>query len=151
MSKLNSTDLQFLKTATRRQIAASGGVESAARVSRVGKSKLSEYQNQAIVDCFIPADVAAELERDSGVNEITQAMAQIQGGYFIKITDDPDHPLFSALLAEIGKDVGQLFSDAAQVLGKVAGDNQRVRVLNDLRKAISVMAAAIGALEDAQP
>lgn len=74
---LCSDDLAALKTATRRLIRAAGGVESAASVSRVQKSSLSDYQNPALPDHFMPIDIVLELERDTGTHPVTQALARL--------------------------------------------------------------------------
>ncbi len=139
----------ILKRATRRQIEASGGVEAAQEATRVNKASLGHYQNPLMPDLFMPIDVAVDLTKDSGQIFILQALAQLAGGVFIRTAHDAAHPAFSAQLAELGRDVGLVFEDAAKLMA-ATGQKQEALIddaLAALRETLSATAAAIGALE----
>ena len=139
----------ILKRATRRQIEASGGVEAAQGATRVSKASLGHYQNPLMTDLFMPADVVIDLTLDSGQVHMLQEMAQLAGGVFIRAAHDANHPQFSDQLAELGKDVGLVFQDAAQLIS--ASGKGKIEIIDDtlaaLRETLSAAAAAIGALE----
>jgi len=144
--RLSTDNIAILKTATRRLVRAAGGVESAASATRVGKSILSDYQNPALTDHFMPIDVAAELEGDTGTDHVTQAMCRLAGGYFVRnkagnIVD------FSAHMPELGKSIGEVWSQTAVALadGKIS-DSERHDLINRLDDSIAVMISARNAL-----
>lgn len=77
------------KRATREMIAGAGGVEAAAPFCRVGKSKLSENQNEACEDSFVALDVVLDLEplarSRPGWPHVTRFLCQQVGGAFVPL------------------------------------------------------------------
>ncbi len=138
-----------LKTAIRRLIAECGGVESAARVSRVNKTVLSDYQNPEKPDCMMPVDVAADLERDCGNSHVSSALARLAGGYFVKPKSGRDIASIAAALPRIGKETGDVFARAAKALadGKI-NDRERNQIHNDIEEAIAAFIVMQAQLED---
>lgn len=74
--QLPKDDYLVLKTHTRRLIKRAGGLDLAAELTRVCKSVLSDYQNPAKLDCFMPADVIADLESFIGQSLVSQTLAE---------------------------------------------------------------------------
>jgi len=66
-----------IKAATKRLIEACGGVEGAAVSTRVEKSSLSLYQRVDRPDCFMPADVVADLEHFAGEPVVSSVLASL--------------------------------------------------------------------------
>lgn len=78
MRTLPSVSYAAIKAASRRLVEQAGGVESAATVTRVGKSSLGNY-GDVKNDHFIPADAIADLERDIGQPIVTRELARLAG------------------------------------------------------------------------
>lgn len=73
-----------LKTATKASIAACGGLDAAATITRVGKTALSEYQNRNSAS-VVPVDIAADLDLCAEQPLILAALAQMQGYQIIAL------------------------------------------------------------------
>src|SRR5690349_15032228 len=69
-----------LKTATAQLFAEFGegvrGQTNAAKATRVGQQRLSDYANRNEERDFIPADVAHDLEKASGTRHVTEYLAE---------------------------------------------------------------------------
>ena len=65
-----------LKALTRRLVKIAGGVEHAAKLTRVGKSELSDYGNPNSPK-FMPADIIADLESEVGEGILTAGLARL--------------------------------------------------------------------------
>lgn len=146
--QLKQDDYALLKTATRRLIAAAGGVESAATVTRVNKSALSEYQNPQSVTHFMPVDVAADLEADTGVHFVTEALVRMAGGYMVGLTAVKSRTLFGRQLAKIGREIGHVFDRSCSALedGKIT-DAEARKLTAEIDDAIRALAQARAILE----
>lgn len=94
----------------------SGGVESAARVTRVGTSALYQMQSVNEIGHFPPVDVIADLEQKSGVPVLTKMLAEIGGYSLIPVRPFSARGSFSVALAHLGKEVSEIFSEAAIAL-----------------------------------
>lgn len=86
-----------LKAKTRALVRAAGGVESAASVSRVAKSRMSDGGNPGQPDYFLPLDAVLDLELDTGQPVVTTALAQMQGYYLERIDAAPPPPTINLL------------------------------------------------------
>lgn len=82
MRSLNREQYLLVKAATRTLIKNCGGLESAATMTRVGTSSLSDYCSVEKEDVFIPLDVALDLQIESGTFPLTEALAALSGGSF---------------------------------------------------------------------
>ncbi len=87
--RLGEADYRRLKLATRRQIAACGGLEAAAAGTRVGKSELGNYQSLHRPGRYIPIDIAADLTACSRALDIAEALAAIAGAWVVPVADTP--------------------------------------------------------------
>lgn len=143
---LSNDSIDLLKTATRRLIRAAGGVESAAMATRVGKSALSDYQNPAMVDHFMPIDVVVDLERDTGADHVTQALCRVAGGFFVQADAGSRGPVVIGLtehLPGIGRSVGDVLAETAKALadGKISA-LERADLIKQIDKSIDYLLAA---------
>jgi hypothetical protein len=150
MFSKTGTDIGLLKTAARRLIQECGGIEGAATASRVAKSQLARYQDPDDVACFMPFDVAADLERACGQPFVTRAMAMAAGGCFIrpargvaavKASD------LAAQLAKFGSEVGDVFSAAPGVLAPGVKAEQCAKLKRECEDAIAVLLTMRDALD----
>lgn len=151
--RLSKDDIAFLKTATRRLIRAAGGIESAAIVTRVGKSALSFYQNPEMPDHFMPIDVAVDLESDTGAFHVTQALCRLSGGTLHRESGRGGREAedFSAHLPGIGAHIGQVYSEAARAMADGALSEAECRsLIARLEDSIGALVHARNALETAQ-
>lgn len=149
MSKFGNEKYSLLKTATRRLIDACGGVEAAALISRVGKTSMSDYQNIDKPDCFMPADVAADLERACGQALLTATLVRWNGGYFVKPKAEYGTARdFAARLPEMGKEYGEVMERTAFALsdGKMSSQD-RLQLKKEIEESIAAHIAALEELE----
>lgn len=130
--QFSPAEYNSLKTATKLVVADLGGGDAAATCTRVGKSQLSDYGNVSS-DKFIPVDVVLDLERVGGVPHITAALARAQGYLLVPGSTPRARSELAVLMAEIGRDVGELFGTAALALshGKLT-DAERQELLREL-------------------
>lgn len=152
-ARLSNDNIAFLKTATRRLIRAAGGVESAAMVTRVGKSALSDYQNPELPDHFMPIDVAVELEGDTGAFHVTQALCRLGGGTLHRESGRGGRETedFTAHLPGIGDSIGQVYREAALAMADGAmTEAERRSLIARLEDSIAALVHARNALETAQ-
>ena len=105
-----------IKTATKRVLADLGGADAAEPCTRVRRSQLFDYGNVFVPEKFVPADVIMDLEKVGGAPHITAALARAQGYMLVMIETPPHGGALAALLAEIGRDVGELFATATTAL-----------------------------------
>lgn len=99
-----------IKAATLRSVRAAGGVEAAAGFVRVGKTQLANYYNPNETECFVPVDVAMQLDDLAGYPHITEALSAAATPMMRK-SHDP-HVLLAVLL----KEAGELGSAVSQAL-----------------------------------
>jgi hypothetical protein len=107
-------DRSRLKAATGRQIAAAGGLEAAARRTRVGKSELSTYQSVNHPDRFMPIDVVADLMGAGSPREILEALADLAGCVVVPLDASPAG--LDQDIATVGEDVALVFRDYADLV-----------------------------------
>jgi uncharacterized SAM-dependent methyltransferase len=113
---LNQQDYISLKAATRKVIKQCGGLEMAARETRVGVPTLSDYQNTGNMECFIPVDVLADLMSASESTTVLDVLAIQLGCIMVRIPDLKGQPILSAQLARILKETGDVLAGAGQAL-----------------------------------
>lgn len=141
MKNLLDSESVYLKTAARRQIAASGGAGSASLASRVNQQSMSNYQNQDRPECHMPVDVAVGLMRDSGEAHMLEALCRLMGGYFVPRAETFNPVRFHDLLSRIGKEIGDVFSASPSVF-HAARDEHRVRLVAEIDEAVAALLAA---------
>lgn len=109
MRQLTPSEMS-IKAATMRSIVASGGLEAAAMFVRVGKTQLANYYSPNETECFVPADVAMQLDGLAGYPHILESM-QAASTHPNRKPHDP-HVLLAVLL----KEAGELGSAVSQAL-----------------------------------
>lgn len=142
----------LLKNATRRLIKTAGGVEGAAYVTRVGKTVLSDYQSLDRPSHFMPIDVAADLEADTGKPIVTQALAQIAGGVFIALPRTVNNqPMLAAHLAKIMRKTGKIIEISGDALadGKLCG-KERDDIRAQIIEAMAALSSTYSFLESGE-
>lgn len=151
---LREADYLALKGATRRLVAACGGVESAAAVTRCGFQLLSKYgRPQEAV--FAAIDVVADLEADAGAPEVTRVLAALSRHVLVPLPHaEGGQGRWYRHISEIAQEVG----DVVQGLGKALEDDgavscaesRRLKLREQVSEAVSKLAAldqALAALE----
>lgn len=140
-----------LKSATRRLVAASGGLEALAAdpAMRVGRASLSNYQNPD-QPAFAPLDVIADLEAAGACSYGTEALCRLAGGVFLPILSGPGRGL-NADVAALAKEIAEVFGAHAAALadGRVSCREMQamLRQLDEaLAAAAQVRATVIGRL-----
>lgn len=104
-----------LKSATRRQIRAAGGVEAAASVTRVGKTELSNYQSEHS-GRYIPVDVFADLMIATGSVELLETVASL-ANYTVFPNDSTGRDLTGDIVT-LAENAATLFHDFARECAK---------------------------------
>lgn len=154
--RLGDADYRRLKLATRRQIAACGGLEAAAAGTRVGKSELGNYQSLHRPGRYIPIDIAADLTACSRALDIAEALAAIAGAGVVPVAAAPGE--LKGEIIEFAEHAAATFRDYAlldrtarpgrELLERLDGDLQKViRVAMQARENVKHrMAPAAGAV-----
>lgn len=106
-----------LKAATRRLVETAGGLMLAAEVTRVGKTKLSDYGNQNLDEIFAAADVIADLEAAAGAPLVTRELARIAGHALIALPGASGDEGWIARLGGVSKETGAVIGRLAEALG----------------------------------
>ncbi|WP_139839845.1 hypothetical protein [Oceanibacterium hippocampi] len=144
-----------LKAAMRRLVRLCGGLESAAMVTRVGKTELGRYQNpnEAL---FAPADVIADLEADAGEAPVTRALARMAGLCVFQLPPADSDPTFVAHLGATAKECGEAISRTAEAIGECGTitaarirDMELHREIAEAHEALAALDAALTAVETA--
>ncbi|WP_430436831.1 hypothetical protein [Oceanibaculum nanhaiense] len=134
---LDDTAYRGLKTATRRLVDATGGIDPAAASTRVGRATMAQYYSPADRDeaVFVPLDVIADLERVTGEPLVTRQLARLSGFDLVPA----EAPLPATDTATAGNPVQDSLLLGASLSVRV-GEYQQV----------AIAAAADGKLSDAE-
>jgi len=138
-----------LKAATRRLVKEAGGVESAASVTRVGKSNLSDYGASQNPITFGPIDVIADLESDTGAAYVTRALAQLAGCVLLPVEVRAGDLDWARRLAAIGKEASDVFARVQEAIA-TNGDIDAVEavdIITEVDEALAAFADLRAALE----
>jgi hypothetical protein len=100
-----------IKAATKRAIVAAGGLEAVELFVRVGKSQLGNYYNLNETECFVPIDIAMQLDDLAGYPHIMEAMQAASSPP--KRKPRTLHTLLANMLKEAGE-LGTSFSAALE-------------------------------------
>ncbi len=110
MTKPDGPDIRArLKDAARRQIKASGGLEAAAAITRVGKSELAHYQSPNHPSRFMPVDVLADLMRDSKATDVVDVLASSTNHALMPV--DPQGNSLTADIVTLAEKAARVFHD----------------------------------------
>lgn len=74
--QLSRNEYRQIKDATKRLIKRCGGLQKAADITRLCKSRLSDCQNVSDLSSFLPVDVVADLESHVGESIVSQLLAE---------------------------------------------------------------------------
>ena len=144
--QLESHDYGLLKNATRKLVQLAGGLEKAARKTRVQKSALASYYDPDSM-FFIPIDVVADLEASSGELPVTQALALSRGLYLqqVKREHDSEADNLPERLGEVASDVGEVFRNVGIALAREGQITPKLAT--ECRTAIHDTMSELAALE----
>ena len=115
MRPLPESSYAGLKTATRRLVAATDGIEAAASITRVGKSQIERYTSPHHPD-FMPIDVVADLEAATGQPLVTEALARLAGCALHEVEPNASHPNPLIGIASLARHTGEVARDVAAAL-----------------------------------
>lgn len=140
----------LIKTATRRLIKAAGGIEGAATLCRVGKSNLSDYQSINRMDVFMPLDVAYDLERETGCNAVTIAMARVADGSFLPMKRGNLNQCLPSQMAHVLKETGDVIGTVGLTMGRPSplSAEERSRLSDEIDEAVRALLVARTMLDD---
>lgn len=142
-----------IKTATRMLVRDAGGLELAAKVTRVERATLSRYENPA-TEFFLPVDVLLDLEAANGEAHVTRYLARAQGHVLIELPKLDGTGAFGEHLGAIAKECGEAIAVVGEALaagGTITAEEVReLHIRREVQEAIEKLAAldaALGALE----
>lgn len=142
-----------IKAATRMLIKFNGGLEAAATATRVQRASLQRYGSVDNMEQFIPLDVVADLEAESGQPVMTKALARGAGFFLVPMPPASGDAKWVKHLGDLGKEAGEVISKLAQAL-TVGGDISAEEVkdldlLREVAEAQDVLASIELALKNA--
>lgn len=142
-----------IKAATRMLVRDAGGLELAAKVTRVERAALSRYENPA-AEQFLPVDVLLDLEAANGEAHVTRYLARAQGHVLIEMPRLEGTGEWGAHLGAIAKECGEAISVVGAALsagGEITAEEVReLDIRREVQEAIEKLAAldaALAALE----
>lgn len=144
-----------LKEATAEMIKGCGGLEAAAGLCRVGKSKLSENQSINAEDSFAGIDVVFDLEDKSrsrpGWPHVTRFLCRRMGGAFVELPryDDPrgDVSASAAKHAKEASEVTTRLFEAAAAGGLTRETIKKFDLIREAREAVEASVQLLAELE----
>jgi hypothetical protein len=143
-----------LKAATRQLVRLAGGVESAASITRVGFPAVARYGNLAEPDCYMPIDIVADLEADTGEPLVTRALAEATGHVLVPGPAVPAEGDFVGHVARIAREAGEVMARLGHALadGRItAAECRELKLVDeagDLVVAAARLKRALIALEE---
>jgi len=130
-----------LKAAVRRLITRSGGLESAASVTRASFQSLSRY-GKADDPNFIPVDVIADLEADAGAPIVTRELATLAGYVLLPMAPaGTGDPAWTERIVATAKESSEALSALATAArdGKITPEEVReLRLKEEFRDLIAI-------------
>ena len=142
-----------LKAATRMLIREAGGLELAARVTRVERASLSRYENPSS-EHFLPVDVALDLEAANGEPHVTRFLARAGGHVLIELPRLDGTGAWGRHLGDIAKECGEAIAVVGQALaegGTITAEEVRelniTREIDEAVERLMALRAALDALE----
>lgn len=144
--RLDSDGLAALKAASRLLLGDFGKLEVAVMACRLGMSQLHACASANDPERTLPIDVVAQLERAAGTHPVTAALALLQGCIVVPIAATGGGDL-GALLAKLGREVGDVFSASAAALadGRVS-EAERATLARELAELIAAGQQALAVL-----
>lgn len=138
-----------LKTATRMLVRDAGGLELAAKVTRVERATLSRYENPS-TEFFLPADVLLDLEAANGECHVTRYLARALGHVLIELPRLEGTGAFGEHLGAIAKECGEAISVVGEALaagGTITAEEVReLDILREIDEAVEKLMALRAAL-----
>jgi len=117
-------------------------------ITRVGKSQLSNYQSLNHPNEFMPIDIVADLETESGQTTVSQALSAFNNAYLVPCSIKDTKPVFAEHLAEIGREFGDVMGAAGEALSDGRIDaRERDILLAEINQSIHALASARAFLE----
>lgn len=148
-SHLNRDTLLTLKAATRRLIRECGGTDATAQITRVSRASLGNYQNNGLLDTFMPIDVVADLETDIGQAVVTRTLAECNSGYFTPVRRAASPGNLTSHLSSTGKEFADVFERAALLSGNgQMSEGHRQTLLREIEEAIGALVGLKDAVID---
>jgi hypothetical protein len=109
-----------LKTATAQLFAEFGegkrGQTMAAKATRVGQQRLSDYANRNEERDFIPADVIFDLEKASGTRPVSEYLAEALNCLLIPLPEGTGAGCVLKGSGEMAEDLGQVLAEIGKAL-----------------------------------
>lgn len=126
-----------LKFASRLLIEENGGLEAAASITRIGKTRLQQCISEENNDSYLPIDVVYQLERTSSIPHITNLMASAKIDYQNHYNDCQiflDFTKLSARFARVMEEYSLSLEDDSEIDKKEA--RIMIRLIIDLQRTM---------------
>lgn len=134
-----------LKDAEAQLVAACGGIEKAAALTRVRPAQMHRYTAPSEPDCHMPVDVVLALEMHCQEPCVTRFLA-FEAGQLLVDIDKGNSEEFATHLAAIGRDSGALYAEACT--GLRDGTLTRKEAANVLREALKTVVSVSALVGD---
>ncbi|MFQ5535613.1 MAG: phage regulatory CII family protein [Sphingomonadales bacterium] len=147
MGLLTDTEIAAIKAATRRQIRASGGLESAVLGGvSVSATQLSRYQNIYHAETM-PARIIGQLMRESGDLSVLECLAGLANCVLLRVSVEDGDGLHRDM-SRISETLGRTFADYARANedGYINSD-EAARLMSDIDSLVSVCMHAMSILK----
>ena len=149
--RLAEAELLALKSATKVLVAAHGKGVAAAAACRLNEGSLSDCASRHHLDRTLPVDVALQLELTGGSTAITAALARAHGCLLVPVELRGGGDL-AVLLADLGREVGDVFAAASRALADgVVDEPERAELVRELGELVAVGQRALAALSPRLP
>ncbi|HCX68570.1 phage regulatory CII family protein [Parvibaculum sp.] len=140
-----------LKAATRLLMRDAGGLELAAKVTRIERAELSRCENPN-VGRFLPVDVLLDLEAANGEPHLTREIARAQGHVLIELPSLDGTGEWGRHLGDIAKECGEAIAVVGQALAQggtiTAEEVRELNITREIDEAVEKLIALRTALAD---
>ncbi len=135
-----------LKEAVAELVKLAGGIEAAMKKTRVSKSQIQRYTDPAHDDYHMPVDVVRALELDCGEPVVTRFLA-LESHALVVALPKAGEAHYSQHLAQIGRETGKLYGEAAEMLGQGKTPKKAATVKREAMKTAAAIAGLISDLD----
>jgi Phage regulatory protein CII (CP76) len=140
-------DYEDVKSAVAELIADVGGLEAAASLCRLQKSRLSRVASPLAQDAHLPIDVLIELESVASEPIVTSALARARDHLLISLSATESHSSWFVCIAKMAEETSDVFAAATQALQDGDLDKTEARVvLKEVDEALHAFACLRSAL-----
>lgn len=151
-----NTEHTQLKRATEKLVKSVGGIEAAASIVGKGKSTVGRWVNKDDAEHFINLADLHELEANSRVPSVTEALARMAGGVFIALPQMPGATdALPMHIMQIVKEFGELSERIREGMGDGDFSDRDARAaldeLHDVERCLAELRLALTTMAESKP